>query len=85
MLGLHIHDAEATPGETTGEPLPYFPDEPFQSGIDVFMPGAEQPDGTIIVRNLPRGDASRPQEIRLPNWPSSGHRIGVLFNDYVLE
>lgn len=85
VLGLHIHDAEESPGETTGEPLPYFPDEPFQSGIDVFMPAAEQPDGTIIIRNLPRGDASRPQEIRLPNWPSSGHRIGVLFNDYVTE
>lgn len=84
-LGLHIHDAEASPGESTGEPLPYFPDQPFQTGIDVFMPAADPPDGTIVIRNLPRGDAARPQEVRVPNWASSGHRIGVLFNDYVID
>jgi pimeloyl-ACP methyl ester carboxylesterase len=84
-LGLHIHDAEASPGETTGEPLPYFPDQPFQTGIDVYMPATDPPDGTITIRNLPRGDASRPQVIRVPNWASSGHRIGVLFNDYVFD
>ena len=37
-IGLHIHDDAATPGESTLEPLPYFADQPFQSGIDVAIP-----------------------------------------------
>src|SRR5690606_21571787 len=31
-IGLHISDDAATPGETSLAPLPYFADQPFQSG-----------------------------------------------------
>ena len=81
-IGLHLHDDAATPGETTLAPLPYFSEQPFQTGIDVFMPASEAGDGTITVTNLPRGDADRPQTLNVPNWPSSSHSISVMFADH---
>ena len=84
-IGLHIHDDAATPGVTTLAALPYFSTQPFQSGIDVVMPGADEPDGTISVTNLPRGDADRPQTLNVPNWASSRHSITVMFADYPVD
>jgi pimeloyl-ACP methyl ester carboxylesterase len=84
-IGLHIHDDAATPGETTRAPLPYFSDQPFQNGIDVFLPASDAADGTISVRNIPRGDSALPQTLNVPNWPSSGHSISVVFTDYPVD
>ncbi len=81
-IALHIHDDAATPGLSSLNPLPYFPAQAFQTGIDVYMPAADPPDGTITVRNIPRGDTSKPQVINVPNWASSGHSITVVFADY---
>jgi pimeloyl-ACP methyl ester carboxylesterase len=81
-IGLHIHDDAATPGESTLAPLPYFAGQPFQAGVDVFMPGADPPDGTITVTNMPRGDSDRPQTLNVPNWASEGHAISLVFNDF---
>jgi pimeloyl-ACP methyl ester carboxylesterase len=84
-IGLHLHDDAATPGETTLGPLPYFADQPFQSGVDVFMPASDAADGTITVTNFPRGDRDDPQTLNVPNWPSSGHSISVVFTDYPVD
>lgn len=84
-IGLHLHDGEAAPGTSTLEPLPYFADQPFQSGIDVFMPASESGDGLITVTNLPRGDADSPQVLNVPNWPSSLHAISVVFSDFAVD
>jgi pimeloyl-ACP methyl ester carboxylesterase len=81
-IGLHLHDDDATPGETSFAALPYFAEQPFQSGIDVFMPASPEADGTITVTNHPRGDATRPQTFNVPNWPSSGHTISLMFADH---
>ncbi|HEY8524586.1 MAG TPA: alpha/beta fold hydrolase [Acidimicrobiales bacterium] len=85
-IGLHFHDDAATPGETTLAALPFFSEQPFQNGADVLMPAsdAEQPDGTITVTNVPRGDTDNPQTLNVPNWPSSRHAISVMFTDYPL-
>lgn len=83
IIALHVHDDAATPGVTTLAPLPYFPTVTFQTGMDVYMPAATPTDGTIRLRSLHRGDASNPQVLYIPNWASSGHRISVIFNDYV--
>jgi hypothetical protein len=80
-IALHIHDDAATAGESSLEPLEYFAGQPFQSGVDVFMPANATPDGTITITNLPRGDADRPQVINVPNWASSDHLISVVFAD----
>jgi pimeloyl-ACP methyl ester carboxylesterase len=84
-IGLHIHDDAATPGETTLEPLPYFSEQPFQSGIDVFMPASADGSSTITVTNLPRGDTDRPQVLNVPAWPSSEHATSVVFTDWAVD
>lgn len=81
-IAIYIHDDAATPGETTLEKLPWFPDQFFQTGIDVFIPGADPANGTISITNLPRGDASKPQTINVPNWSSVDHVIMVVFSDF---
>lgn len=83
-IGVHIHDDAATPGETTLAPLPFFADQPFQSGVDVFIPASPDASGTVTITNLPRGDASAPQTFHIPDWPSSGHAVSLLFTDFPL-
>ena len=84
-IGLHVHDDVATPGESTSAKLPFFGEQPFQSGIDVFLPASPDADGTLTARNLPRGDAGRPQTLNVPNWPSSGHTVSLVFADWAVD
>jgi hypothetical protein len=84
-IGLHLHDDAATPAQSTLAALPYFSTQPFQSGVDVFMPASPNATGTITVRNIPRGDASRPQTLNVPNWPSDLHSVSVVFTDYPVD
>src|SRR5690606_31589205 len=76
-IGIHVHDDEATPGVSTGNPLPYFPAQAFQWGIDVFMPASSPADGVIAVVSTPRGDTDNRQVLNVPNLPSSEHRISL--------
>lgn len=84
-IGIHVHDDAATPAVTTGDPLPYFPDQPFQWGVDVYMPASTPVDGVISVVSTPRGDTSSKQTLNVPNLPSSEHRISLIFNDYIQD
>ncbi len=85
VIGIHVHDAAASPGDSTLDLLPFFPTQAFQTGVDVFMPAAEPTDGTVSFVNAPRGDTSRLQTISVPNWRSSEHRVTVTFNDFVQD
>jgi hypothetical protein len=84
-IGIHLHDDIATPGMTTLAPLPYFSTQPFQTGVDLFMPAAEPPNGTITIKSIPRGNAAKPQVIAIPNWPSTGHLSTLMFADYAQD
>ncbi len=84
-IGLHLHDDAATPGVSSLGPLPYFSEQPFQYGVDVFLPASPDASGTITVTNLPRGDSARPQTLRMPNWPSDEHSISVVFGDWAVD
>jgi len=84
-IGLHVHDAAASPGNSSLAALPYFSTQAFQYGVDVFMPAAEPPTGVITIRNLPRGDAAKPQVLNVPNWQSSKHFISLAFSDFPLD
>ncbi|MCB1015352.1 MAG: alpha/beta fold hydrolase [Acidimicrobiales bacterium] len=84
-IGLHLHDDAATPGETTLARLPYFSGQPFQDGVDVFLPADPDASGTVTVTNLPRGDESRPQTVNVANWPSRGHAVTVMFADHPVD
>jgi pimeloyl-ACP methyl ester carboxylesterase len=81
-IAIYIHDDAATPGETTLAKLPWFPEQFFQTGIDVFMPGADPANGTITITNLPRGDAEKPQTLNVPNWSSVDHVVMAVFSDF---
>ena len=85
VIGIHLHDAAASPGDSTLALLPFFPTQAFQTGVDVFMPAADPTDGTVSFVNAPRGDESRPQAINVPNWRSSAHRNTITFNDFVQD
>lgn len=84
-LGIHLHDAEASPGDSTLAPLPWFSEQSFQTGVDVFMPASPTPDGTVTFENHFLGDAGRKQVIRAPNWASTEHLITVTFADYAQD
>lgn len=81
-IAIHAHDAKASPGDSTLMPLPWFVSQPFQTGVDVYMPAADPPTGTITVRSVPRGAPDKPQVLTLPNWISSRHVSAVVFADY---
>ena len=85
VIGIHLHDAAASPGDSTLALLPFFPTQAFQTGVDVFMPAAEPADGTISIVNAPRGDTGRLQAINVPNRRSSTARNTITFNDFVQE
>jgi pimeloyl-ACP methyl ester carboxylesterase len=89
-LGIHAHDS-ASPGPppaptpdkvSTLALIPWFATQAFQTGVDIWMPATEPPDGTITFMNEPAGDTTRPQTINIPNWASEGHRVLVMFNNY---
>lgn len=81
-IGLHLHDDAATPGVSTRSALPYFSEQPFQNGVDVFLPASSPPTGTITLTNFPRGDTANPETFHVPNWPSSTNSISVVFSDH---
>jgi pimeloyl-ACP methyl ester carboxylesterase len=88
IAGVHAHDNAASPRQTTLDPLNYFSSQPFQTGVDVYMPAAATPNGTIHITNNPRGNAARQQVVNVPNWASlinGNQRQAMLveFNDYV--
>jgi hypothetical protein len=86
-LGVHVHDDAATPRQTSLVPNSYVSGQPFQTGMDVYMPGASPTNGTITFSNNPRGNAAQRQVLTIPNWASSvggtRHTFIVEFNDYV--
>ncbi|MET0388870.1 MAG: alpha/beta fold hydrolase, partial [Polyangiales bacterium] len=81
-IGIQIHDDAASPGESSLDALPYFSEQAFQYGVDVYMPASDPPDGTITLTNAPRGDASKLQVLHVPNWQSSKHHIAISFSDF---
>ncbi len=87
-IAIHVHDDKDSPGESTLGPLPAFSDPActnctaFQTTADVFMPASDPPNGTITFKNIPRGDASKPQVLTVPNWASDNHLISLVFSDY---
>lgn len=83
-VGIHVHDNPADEMSSLNL-IPFFVTQPFQTGVDVYMPATDPPDGTITFANAPRGDASRMQVLNTPNWASDEHRITLQYNDYVQD
>jgi len=66
-------------------PIAYFYALTFQTGVDLYIPAADPPDGTISLVLTSRFGGGRTQVINVPNWASSKHRITVQFNDYLQD
>jgi hypothetical protein len=65
-------------------PIPYYAGLTFFTGVDLFVPGAYPPNGTIRLTLIPRGGNGLMQVINVPNWASSEvRRISVTFNDFI--
>jgi len=85
LIGLFIYDKGADGASNLSAPIPYYHAITFMSGVDLYMPAADPPDGTISLVVTPRGGGGKTQVINLPNWASSEHAISVVVNDYVQD
>jgi pimeloyl-ACP methyl ester carboxylesterase len=83
VIGIHLHDDRATPGVSSLALLPYFSTQPFQTGVDVYMPATNPPTGTISLVNAPRGNTAKLQRVNVPALPSSTDAIQIEFEDWV--
>ena len=62
-------------------PDPVFSSLPFITGVDVFMPAARPPTGTVSVSLTSRG-VGPARTVNFPNFPSTTDGFVVQFNDF---
>ena len=56
---------------------------PFLTGVDIFVPASNPPDGTISIASTPRGGGGRTELVNVPNWASTTDPVSVYFREYV--
>jgi pimeloyl-ACP methyl ester carboxylesterase len=83
-LALHVHDLGIDKVSTLLR-SDFFYTQPFQTGVDIWMPATDPPDGTITFTNVPGKFPMFPQTINTANWSSDNHRVLVMFNAYFQE
>ena len=64
-------------------PIPTLNSLPFISGADVSIPSS--PRGTIHLTLTPRGGGGQVETLNVPNWPSSGHTVSLVFTDWPVD
>ena len=62
-------------------PIPVFFGLPFLSAVDLFIPAASPPTGTVRVDLTSRGGGPT-REVSFPNYPSSNDTVSVQLNDF---
>ncbi len=62
-------------------PIPVFFGIPFLSAVDLSIPAASPPTGTVRVAFISRGSGPA-REVSFPNYPSSNNTLTVQFNDF---
>jgi hypothetical protein len=62
-------------------PIPVFFGLPFLSAVDLFIPAASPPTGTVRVDLTSRGGGPT-REVSFPNYPSSNNTVSVQLNDF---
>ena len=83
LIGLFVYDKDADEVSDLTQPIPLYHAITFMSGVDLFMPAAVPPDGTISIVVTPRWGDGETQVINVPNWASSQHAMSVIVNDYI--
>lgn len=85
VVGIFAYDRFLNGVTNLTAPIPYFYATAFMTGVDIYVPAADPPDGTTSLVLTPRGGGGKTQVINIPNWASLNHSMSVVFNDYVQE
>jgi pimeloyl-ACP methyl ester carboxylesterase len=85
VVGIFAYDRFLNSITNLTAPIPYFYATAFMTGVDIYVPAADPPDGTTSLVLAPRGGGGKTQVINIPNWASLNHSVSVVFNDYVQE
>jgi Lipase C-terminal domain/Lipase (class 2) len=78
---MFAFDEDSDGVSDVSSPIPVFFGIPFVSAVDLFIPGASPPGGTVRVDLTSRGGGPR-RELSFPNYPSSNNTISLQFNDF---
>lgn len=82
ISSIFVYDVGSDGQSYLEEPILLLHSLPFITGVDLFLPAANPPDGRIRLALTPRGGNGIMQVINVPNWPSTIDRISVQFNDF---
>ncbi len=81
---LFVYDQGADQVSHPEVPIPEPTPLIFFALVDLYVPGAYPPDGTIRLTLIPRGGNGLMQVLNVPNWASSEvRRISITFNDFI--
>lgn len=80
-IAIFVHDAGLDGVSDLETPVTPFGTGAFLTGVDLHIPAANPPDGTVTVSADPRNGAG-PETFCLPNWSSDLHRSSLQFNSY---
>jgi pimeloyl-ACP methyl ester carboxylesterase len=81
-IGIFVHDDGTDGVSDLSEPVAPFGVN-FLTGVDLHIPAADPPDGTVGVVATPRlGDGT--ESVCIPNWPSSTDRSSIQMSSYHL-
>ncbi|MFG2429508.1 hypothetical protein [Streptomyces sp. NPDC048590] len=83
ILGLFAFDKGCDGVSHLDAALPPFDRVPFLTATDLSLPAEANGGGTIPVTQTMRGGAGVDETLAVPNWPSAGHTVSLLFKDYV--
>ena len=82
VAAVYITDEHADGISDLTEPIDDFIAAAWRTGVDLYLPAADPPDGTIHLALMPRGSGGKWQMLNVRNWISSEHIIIVQFNDF---
>lgn len=80
-IGLYVFDAGTDGRSNVTESIEDFASIPFVSGVDLYLPSATPPDGTISIVLNSRQSIGLTQVINVPNWSSATDKVTVQFSD----
>ena len=85
VIAIFVFDSGADGKSDLTQAVPYYFTviSFFLSGVDLYVPAANPPTGTISLVLTPRGGGGKTQVLNVPNWPSTTDRMSIQFNDFV--
>jgi pimeloyl-ACP methyl ester carboxylesterase len=85
VIGIFAYDRYLNGLTNVSAPIPTFFAVGFMTGVDIYMPAADPPNGTISLVLTPRGGGGNTQVINMLNWASLNHSVSAPFNDYLQD